>query len=373
MQGMQTTFSRGDLAAFARECCEGFRAADDGTAALEFLSGRAVARLGEYLNTSMIIDPDDIAIAFVELLDQIIFETGERKLHGGEHGEDYVLEDLHERAEIFLDVYEGAEVYRKNLAGRILRHDDTLIIRCLRLGEMVSSLVSEFFEQPHLRVAIMRALIYFPNDELLNFFYEIARNEYEPELKILALIGLRRNETVFYGWKRLAGSAMGWYDALVSHAAACDGTCRQVDDESDDPHLLFYKTICLEVSLAGSEDQSGLGRLFGVLNGIARQNLEIFPYRSTILDSISRILYRIRGETFLDFLRLEGTMRSFVHLMDCLPIEVFDRVLLVVESLGERFTSMLAAMVERGELRLDYHTSRLPAYLFPSGLNARVI
>jgi hypothetical protein len=373
MRGKEKLFPGSEIAAFAHRCAEDFRSCEDPVRALELLAERAGKELGEYLSTSMIADPDEISMAFVELLDQIIFQAGERRVHGSEPGEEYVLQDLYSRAEIFLDAYEGAEVYKKNLAGRILLHDDTLVIQSLRLGELVPFLISEFFEQPHLRIAIMRALVYFRNEELLNFFYEVSRNEYDPELKIMALIGLKRNETVFYGWKRLAESNGEWYRGLVSHASSCEGNCAHPDDEGDDPHLLLYQTLCLELALAGEADAMKFRRFYGVLNGIARQNFETYPYRSTILDSLSRTLNRMGGEALVEFLSAGGEMKSFIHLLDCVPVEVFDRVLPVIESMEDRFALILGRMAGRGELRMDFAASRLTAHLLPAGLTGRLV
>ena len=112
-------------------------------------------------------------MGFLRLLDQIVFELTEN-LPADASVREYIIDDLHARLSIYLDVFSGKETYACNLNKRLLTHEDTVIIRQCGLGEYLPLLLAEFNEQPVLRKSILRCLLSFDSSDLLNFYYNVA-------------------------------------------------------------------------------------------------------------------------------------------------------------------------------------------------------
>ena len=171
-------------------------------------------------------------MSFIGLLDQIVFEMTEN-LPADAAVREYVIDDLFARLNIYLDVYSGRETYACNLNKRLLTHEDTIIIRQCRLKEYVPLLISEFSEQPLLQKSIIRCLVSFDSDELLEFYYTIACEPGASDVKSMALVGLKKFGSVFRRWD-LAGPGEEAYGRLVAYAKAFDGVALEKNRIPDD-------------------------------------------------------------------------------------------------------------------------------------------
>jgi hypothetical protein len=148
-------------------------------------------------------EPDDVSVGFIELLDQVIFEIEEVQNANDNKIEEYLIEDLYQRVESYLEVLSDADLYKRNLGKRIMNVEDTIIIKRFGFVEYVPLLMSEFNEQAAIRQHILKALISFNNEELLQFYYDILKKECEADIKVLSLIGLKKPVYQFDNWHLL--------------------------------------------------------------------------------------------------------------------------------------------------------------------------
>ncbi len=109
-------------------------------------------------------------MAFVELLDQVVFELNEP--FDTERGkvEEYILGDLYRRLEVFLCLNQGVEQYRASIHSRALTADDALIIRHYSLADLIPADVGIFRNSPTCGFHILHALISFRTEDLIGFF-----------------------------------------------------------------------------------------------------------------------------------------------------------------------------------------------------------
>lgn len=362
---------RDKLAEIAIRCGE-FAEAPSRREALARIAEYVSAEIGRYLNAGMLLSPDDVSIAFIELLDQILFEMNdENNVRNGI--DEYIIDDLYRRVEVYLELFRGIDVYKKNFHLRLLSHDDTIIIKEYRIAEFLPGLMLEFHEQPHLAMSILRVLMFFSGEELLNFFYQIAQGDYDEELKVCALVGLKNNSVRFHNWRLLKGGESAEYNGLIALVAAESTGKSTVDDHAgvmDSPLMLFYRMLDLELQLENQVDIPMCKRVVGTLYDVCRLNLEGVIFRNHIYDSLTRIFNRIQCDAMKRFLQDDENITSFVYLIDCLPIEVFDRLAAMLEYLGDEFMASVERLVSRGVLHLDEKNSRLSGYLFSLGFDS---
>ena len=372
MMQSREKFESGQLTEMALRMHEDLRSAGSRREALDLVSLRASRKLGTCLSAQVLAEPDEVLISFLEVLDQIVFEVGEEQDSRDGHAAEYIVDDLYQRLEVYLDLFRGLNFYRKNLPTRILNREDTVIIRHRRLAEYVPFLISEFFEQPHMRKPIMQALIYFSNEELLNFFYEIARNEYDLEMKILALLGLKNNQSVFYNWNMLKGQGDERFDSLISYienGGDTEGEGPRSSNEEKNALVLYYRVFRLEVQLASAVGAAECQKVLEVLRCVTECNMDALSMKYDLYNSLGRILARFTGGSVTRFLEVEENLISFLYHIDSLPIDLFGRVTAVLESLGENFISSVKELVSKGKLQLDEKNSRLMEYLLSVGFD----
>jgi len=358
------------LAEFAGRIYEPFRAAPSRGDAITLLAAAAAADLGSRLNIGILSDPDDVAMGFVELLDQIIFEISEEKTVSNGNSNEYLIDDLYGRAEVYLELYSGIETYKRSFPGRIMCHDDAVIIRQYRLQEFIPNLIAGFFEQPHLRRPIAHALMFFDHEELLNFFYEIAKNDYDLELRVCAVAGLKSSRLRFYNWKSLLSQDDGQFNSLIEYASSENGEPRPAAGPSRENFLiLYYRLLRLERAMNDSFGREDCRTLLDILHSISSYSIEDLPIKISFYESLSRLLSKVQCRAMREFLEEEANLASFIHLVDALPAEMLDRVVLMIESMGESFVASIKRLIAMGRLHLDEKNSRLFAHLYSLGFD----
>lgn len=355
------------LTSLALKCRDRFKETQSRHEALELIARETANELGDYLNADALESPDDIAIAFIELLDQVIFELGEEYNTNETKIEEYLLDELYQRLEIYLDLFNGIDVYKNGFSSRIMSRDDTLIIRYYKIREFIPHLISEFTEQPHLRVSIVRALIFFNEEEHLNFFYDIATGEYDIELKILALLGLKINRNKFGKWDRLSETnGDKKYEALLTYIT---------DNELNPPrfqdniYILFYKILYLEIMLEKDMGFLECNFILHVLDQISRYNIDILPFKYYLYESLSRVIYRIQSETMHKYLNMEDNLITFIRIVDNIQGEIFDKIIAMTNCLGDEFIASIERLVSSGKVHLEEKNSKLSSYLFSVGFD----
>ena len=163
-----------EMKKFAEQCYSLLNSSSSRRDTLKKISEMASSDFGEYFGPDILSCPDEISVHFIEILDQIVFETQENLISPNSIN-DYINDDLYNRLNIYLDVIKDITLYKNSISNRRLTYDDTVIIRHFSLKEMVPELIEEFYEQPTIQKDILRTLLVFNNEELLNFYYQIVK------------------------------------------------------------------------------------------------------------------------------------------------------------------------------------------------------
>lgn len=351
----------GEIAAVCRDRIEKYDSPRPALAAVaDLVSGMVGPRPGR----AILERPDPVSMAFVELLDQIVFEISEPADSEGGRVEEYILGDLYRRLEVFLCLNRGMEQYRTNLHSRAITTDDALIIRHYSLADLIPTLMSEFFEQRHLRFPILRAMISFRTEDLIGFFYEIARGEYENDLRVLAVIGLNGSDNSrFDGWEMLGGAGDADFSALISHVSGEPGS------EPASGCVLLFRVVEIELAAGRMEDPADCRAMILALHDILRHDLGTVSLKSRIYESLSRILGLMKCDCMRGLLLDEENLRHFIYLADGVPAELFERVSRLLEFLGGEVMMAMERLVADGDVHLDERSSQLSAYLMSMGFD----
>ncbi|HDP80038.1 MAG TPA: hypothetical protein ENN21_04255 [Spirochaetes bacterium] len=353
------------LASFTACCHGGFRSHDSKSAALKYLAEKTTAKLGDFLHAAKLARPDDVSVKFIELLDQVLFEMkGERNGNGG-RTEDYIIDDLYGRAEIYLDFFHRPEKYHRGLRSRLLYLDDIVIIGQYRLREYLPLLMTEFHDQPHLRLAIAKALAAFDDESLFNFFYEIANNGFETELKILALLGLKGNSRRFYNWRRLNGQDDPYFQSLILYIAG-DGR----EYERDNPYVLFYRLARLDIALRVEMTDEHCVELMDTLNAEALADMESMTLKGAFEEILSNTLNKIHSEAMQRFLGNGENLSAFLDRLESLPTEVFEKAVVMIGSMNDRLVSAIESLIVKGKFGNGGRSVKLSGYLYAQGVDA---
>jgi len=344
---------------FAHSCHEKIMPASSKMEALSIIAEYASPRIDEYF-LHAIEEPDEITQNFIELLDHVIFEMTEN-IPADPMVRQYVADDLFARLTIYLDIFRDQEIYSASLKKRLLVHDDTVIIRQLGMKEHVPLLMAEYYEQPALQRSILQALVSFECDELLNFFYTIAKETGSVEIKALALVGLKKCGTRFSHWRHLAGNSEE-QNPMLTYAQRFD--CSSVE-KNDIPGDLYSSIFALQYIESNRDLLAGLSALTWVM-ALLRATFDIGYFNSYLADlyaSICNILIFARTETLRELLGADEQVKTLVQVIDFLPREYFDRIMPKLSLLGPDFIHRVQFMVTAAKMKLDERESNTHWYL----------
>jgi len=202
----------------------------------------------------------------------------------------------------------------------------------------------------------------FESEDLVGFLYEIARGEYDIDLRVLAVAGLHMNNNGrFDGWDMLGGTGDEDFKALIRHL-------RNVPDEGPPTGcILLFRVLETEFAANRITAPEDCKAVLSSLQGILRHEPEAVAMKPRIFESISRILDSMRCGAMRRHLRDEDNLRDFIYLVDGMPAELFERVSRLMEYLGGETMTAMERMVAGGSVHLDERSSQLSAYLISLG------
>jgi hypothetical protein len=343
----------------ANSCHEKIRASASKNEALEIIADFASPLIEEYYRYAL-EHPDEISLNFVELLDQIVFELSEN-MPAESMVREYLTEDLCARLNIYLDIFQGQEIYAGNLNRRILTHEDTIIIRQCGLKEYVPLLIREYYEQPVLQRSILCALLAFSSDELLNFYYSVATESGSMEVKALSLVGLKKFGTQFGHWNKLTSENEG-YRQMIAYAKSFD--CSAIENNEIPPNLysLLFALQYIEATTDLFYDFSSLSWIIRMLDsmvGVGFYN----TYLTDFYMSICKIVTFAGIDALKQMLGSEDLAKALVQVIDFLPREYFDRVTVKLSLLGDGFINRVNGLLSTGAMKLNDRESNTNGYV----------
>ncbi len=246
----------------AAQCYEHVNTSTSRHEALSSIALTATKTLGGYFGSLNLENPDEISMNFIELLDQIVFEIEEND-SGEANIREYIIDDLYQRVSIYLEILKDPDLYRKGLGTRLFCHEDTVIIRHYQMRDYIPDLLREFHEQPNLQKAIIKCLLAFNAEDLLNFYYQVIQGRYCMEIKALSLIGLRGFSSRFSNWHKLKATD-DETASLISYVEGFDIENISKNPLPFDLNTLYYTINFIELSLDQFHEERNLRWIFKV-------------------------------------------------------------------------------------------------------------
>ena len=370
MQISEKRLEKIDLVQRFGRCFIPFHKAECPMDALKSVSSWVTADFGKNIKFLVFDNLDDLSLGLIDLLDQIVFEVEEEHISLESPIDEYIIDDLYSRAGAYLDVITDVNIYKKNLRERPLNPDDPLIIRCHGLNEFIPLLMTEFFEQPNLRLIVLKSLLFMEDDDLLHFFYEIARNNYDYELKIPAMIGLKKFRYRFDNWYLLTEDGKDDFNELVEFARTFDPGSYAETGFHRNPFILLFMLSFIETGMAAGMVNGNVEWLIDFMVHATECGMQSGAFQSAVFQSIASILPRIGICDLKTVISDREYMARFLNLVDSLPVEIFDKVMIVINRLGSDFLMNVRRIISDGEINLQEKNSNLLGYLFSLGFNS---
>jgi hypothetical protein len=316
--------------------------------ALKMVAAHTQSSFGDYLN-GLLQDPDTVSLQFIDILDQIVFEIKENNL-SNDRIHDYIIEDLYNRLMIYIDLFIDNNKYRLNLKKRLLTHDDTVIIKYYGMNEFIPDMLREYSEQPHLQKYIMRSLLGFNDDSLLNFYYEVVKQSSCLDIRIMALMGLRLQNGRFANWHLLAGE--GENKNLIEYTSQFS-----LERLIDNPiprswQAMIFALIYIDIfnKKIREQDVPWVSELFRQIIDNTETNSMAGAFLTTIYTSIANFITFSGFSIIKAFCNDDDNLSTFIRTINFLPGEYFERLSNKFSLLGPDFREAVESIISKNDL-----------------------
>ncbi len=348
------------LISFAEKCYKFLIESRSKEAALQKISGLSIENFGDYFSPDILSEPDQISLNFIELLDQVIFELNEN-ISSEINVKSYIIDDLYNRVKIYLEIFQGVDIYKKSFACRLICLDDTIIICQYNLSEFIPELMVEFYEQPHLQKAILRALINFDVENLISFYQQILQGRFCIDIKCLAAAGIFNCDQGFSIMEALS-EENGPVRDLIKYSRMFSIEDIKSNDLPYDAHALYFVLTIIELNLGRSFDLETVRWIFKsseVIWSYAIDRSNCF----NIYQALSNIILNIDHTVLSQYLKSEENLISFLRLIDSFPTTCFNRITTQLDMLGETFFHTSRDLYSNQSIKTDVVESNIIHYL----------
>jgi hypothetical protein len=328
--------------------------------ALEKISNLVKTELGGYITPDILSSSDELQAGFIELLDQIVFETSENS-QGENRIREYIFEDLYLRLSIYLDIFSDRDSYKRGLGSRMLTHEDTVIIKKYYMEEFIPLLMSEYYDQPALQKSILKALLAFDSEQLLNFYYQIAGQESCHEVKIFSLLGLKTSTPKFANWRHIVTDDER-INSLIDYIKSFDLSDPGKNTVPGDLFSIFFVINYIELNASSAAIQKTADWMFRVFDRVSEIDSDS-SLVNWICASVSTIIMQFGEERLREILDRDERLIVFLALIDFLPREYFNRITSHLGFLGEDFSLRISKLIESGRYEMR-NGSNVSAYVY---------
>lgn len=321
---------------------------------------RAISQFGDYITPGDLDLTDDIQIIFVELLDQIVYEFRENSEYD-RNIKDYIIDDLYSRLALILEALNNKDQYLKNLKNRTLYHDDLVIIKKLKLSEVVPLLVSESGDITDLQMPIAKTLLSFTDDLYLDYYYNMFRNSPSGFLKAASLLGLKYSSSRGLNWRALRETANGMTQLVRYAEEFCiPELCRNRQPETGEECTLAL--LHSEKAIQNIHETPDAEWILRLLNSAPQYNFDK-AWLTEIHISMGNILLGFDLKLLERILKDEKKLISAACLIDRLPKNIFNRITGRLDELGMEFIFNLNSVIEKKKVPVNDYNSNIISYL----------
>lgn len=264
-----------------------------------------------------LIQFNGITFHFIDLIDQILFEVRENYPIDSSVRE-AIFENLLLRLTVLSEALLSTEQYSKNIQSRKFIYEDTVIIKSCGLANLNDILISAFHEYPDLQKHILKAIVSVGSSELTNFYYQIASGSYCYELRLLALLGMKKN-----GNTALKPETFQAHNIFFNEAVAdiIKLNLNNLFEKSPDNYFTdLFELNCAELNLEIFNTDFQLNKLLSRIDAVLKIHRKDSNF-SEIAAQVSNILLFFSVSQFETIIKCNDLMKIFLSIMEVLPQE----------------------------------------------------
>jgi hypothetical protein len=328
--------------------------------ALKSIADRASSDLGDFITPGNLNITDEIYINLIELIDQIIYEFKENDDYNS-NIRDYIIDDLYSKLSLTLEALTDLNVYSANLRNRSLYPDDLIIIKNRNISSMVSILISESEGITNLEKEIIKTLLYFRDESLIEFYYNSFKNSTSGFVKSAALLGLKYNSSRGLNWDSISEISNGHSD-LILFAEKLDLHRIDANPSPSTKEEMTFTILHIEKSISEMNNTDSINWILSLLISIPSFNFEN-SWLYEINTSICNILLNIDLRILKEILKNESILIKTIKFIDLLPGNIFNRLTGRFDSLGMEFLFNLNSAIEKKKIIINSSNSNILNYI----------
>jgi hypothetical protein len=328
--------------------------------ALKNIADKATSDFGEYITPGNFRITDEILINLIELIDQIIYEFKDNT-DNDPHIKDYIIDDLYSKFSLTLEALDNPDRYLFNIRNRSLYPDDIIIIKNKHISEIVPLLISELEGITNLQKEILKTLLYFPDENCIDLYYNTFKNSTSGFVKSVSLLGLKYKTGKGLDWNTVK-EINGGTKSIVRFAEEFDTDKIHLNSFPSSKEELTFTILHIEKNIATMTDHDSINWIFQMLLSIPSFNFEN-SWLCEINTSISNILLAIDLKTLKNVLNNEQVLIKTMKFIDLLPGKIFNRLTGRFDELGFDFLSSLNSAIEKKKVVITSDNSNILNYI----------
>jgi len=328
--------------------------------ALKSIADKAISDFGDYITPGNLNITDEILISLIELIDQIIYEFRYNNDYNS-NIRDYIIDDLYSKLSLTIEALSDPDKYLSNIKNRSFYPDDLIIIRNKHLSVMIPTLIEESEGITNLQKNIIKTLLYFDDEKLLEFYYNSFKNSTSGFIKSAALLGLKYNNDKGLNWNSIIEINNGSSD-LIIFAKKFNLDKAGINPLPLTKEELTFTILHIEKNIEKMNDIDSINWIVSVLINIPSFDFEN-SWLYEINTSICNILLNIDLNILKEILKSESALIKTMKFIDLLPGNIFNRLTGRFDDLGMEFLFNLNSAIEKKKVIITSSNSNILNYL----------
>ena len=196
---------------------------------------------------------------------------------------------------------------------------------------------------------------------MLNFYYQIIKEDNCFETKVLALAGLKMHKKKFTNWKQLKTDDER-FNSFIDYVEEFQVEIVYKNPLPVDTFTFIFTINFIEHNIDIFQEPQSLNWAIDVLKNISILHTDN-SFLSDLYCSITNIIILFNGTTMKDLLKDEEILQRFLNLLDMIPPEIFNKVTMKLLILGDDFKSSAQKILSNGKGYQKDRESNVMSYL----------
>jgi|GEM_PF-629974 len=308
---------------------------------------------GNYLSPGKLRFFDEMRINFIELLDQIIYEYREN-VNYDPSIKDYIISDLYSRLSLNLEAFNEPVLYKKNLRQRPLYPDDLIIIRDMKLNELIPFILEEWDEITNLHKPAIKTLLYFARNNF-DSFKNIFSNTYSKYIKSAAVLGM------IYDIDNSTCDLHSLQDKCNEYMWNFNFADLTQNQHPETPEQMVFSLLHIERTIENIQDDYSyiwILKLLSIMPDMEIKNSWLIE----IYNTLSNIFINFNNDSLIKLINTEERIVNFIKFIDFLPRNIFNRITGKLDDLSKDFHFRINSTIEKGKVDITETDSNIFNY-----------